>query len=189
MLITSSMVLGKRRLQPILFFGGVRIAGAFLISDCGLLVIILRAFSRDLPCCGDRTHCKKRLGIFATFLRLGALLGSFRLEICHFCCVFVPRFAIGELATIANRKKLQFGPIFLFLGSWEGPRDSAGMLWARCGTGGLNLIRCWVVVDPMRSGVDLARGGVDSMQRQGIAQPRRLGACSCIVSCYCFLLK
>ena len=24
---------------------------------------------------------------------------------------------------------------FLFLGSWEGPRGSAGMLWARCGTG------------------------------------------------------
>ena len=34
----------------------------------------------------------------------------------------------------------------------------------------------WDVADPMRNGVDLARGGVDSMQRQGIAQPRRLGA-------------
>ena len=72
---------------------------------------------------------------------------------------FVPRFAIGELATIANRKKVAIRTDFLFLGSWEGPRDSAGMLRARCG-----------------AGVDLARGGVDSMQRQGIAQPRRLGA-------------
>lgn len=79
-------------------------AGAFFVSDFGLLVMMLRAFSRDLPCCDDRTD-------------------------------------------------------FLFLGSWEGPRDSAGMLWARCGTG-----------------VDLARGGVDSMQRQGIARLRRLGA-------------
>ena len=34
-------------------------AGAFLVSDFGLLVMMLRAFSRDLPCCGDRTHCKK----------------------------------------------------------------------------------------------------------------------------------
>lgn len=79
-------------------------AGAFLVSDFGLLVMMLRAFSRDLPCCSDRTD-------------------------------------------------------FLFLGSWEGPRGSAGMLWARCGAG-------WIW-----------RGGrVDSMQCQGIAQPRRLGA-------------
>ena len=150
-------------------------AGAFLVSDFGLLVMMLRAFSRGLPCCGDRTHCKKRLGVFATFLRLGALLGSFRLEICHFFCVFVPRFAIGELATIANRKKIAIRTDFLFLGSWEGPRDSAGMLWARCGTG--------VEPDTVlgRCGPDAERGGsggggVDSMQRQGIAQPRRLGA-------------
>ena len=64
-----------------------------------------------------------------------------------------------ELATIANRKKVAIRTDFLFLGSWEGPRDSAGMLRARCG-----------------AGVDLARGRVDSMQRQGIARPRRLGA-------------
>ena len=64
-----------------------------------------------------------------------------------------------ELATIANRKKVAIRTDFLFLGSWEGPRGSAGMLWARCG-----------------AGVDLARGRVDSMQRQGIAWPRRLGA-------------
>ena len=64
-----------------------------------------------------------------------------------------------ELATIANRKKVAIRTDFLFLGSWEGPRGSAGMLWARCG-----------------AGVDLARGRVDSMQRQGIACPRRLGA-------------
>lgn len=30
-------------------------AGAFLVSDFGLLVMMLRAFSRDLPCCSDRT--------------------------------------------------------------------------------------------------------------------------------------
>ena len=35
-------------------------AGAFLVSDFGLLVMMLRAFSRDLPYCGDRTHCKKQ---------------------------------------------------------------------------------------------------------------------------------
>ena len=34
-------------------------AGAFLVSDFGLLVMMLRAFSRDLPCCDDRAHCKK----------------------------------------------------------------------------------------------------------------------------------
>ena len=51
-------------------------AGAFLVSDFGLLVMILRAFSRDLPCCGDRTHYKKqKLGIFATFF---AIRGSSR---------------------------------------------------------------------------------------------------------------
>ena len=91
--------------------------------------MMLRAFSWDLPCCGDRTHCKKRLGIFATFLRLGALFRSFSLEICHFCCVFVPRFAIGELSTIANRKKAAIRTDFLFLGSWEGPEAVLG----RCG--------------------------------------------------------
>lgn len=35
-------------------------AGAFLISDFGLLVMMLRAFSWELPDCGDRTHCKKQ---------------------------------------------------------------------------------------------------------------------------------
>ena len=108
---------------------------------------MLLAFSRDLPCCGDRTHCKKqKLGIFATFLRLGALLGSFRLEICHFCCVFVPRFAIGELATTANRKKVAIRTDFLFLGSWEGPETVLGCCepdaergWIWCGAG---LTRC-----------------------------------------------
>ena len=128
-------------------------AGAFLVSDFGLLVMMLRAFSRDLPCCGDRTHCKKqKLGIFATFLRLGALLGSFRLEICHFCCVFVPRFAIGELATIANRKKVAIRTDFLFLGSWEGPPRQCWDVMGSMRNGGLNLIRCWVVMGPMRSG-------------------------------------
>lgn len=102
-------------------------AGALLVSDFGLLVMMLRAFSWELPDCGDRTHCKnKKLGIFATFLRLGALLGSFSLEICHFCCVFVPRFAIGEFATIANRKKVAIRTDFLFLGSWEGPETALG---------------------------------------------------------------
>ena len=47
----------------------------------------------------------------------------------------MPRFAIGEFATIANRKKVAIRTDFLFLGSWEGPRGSAGILWARCGTG------------------------------------------------------
>lgn len=48
---------------------------------------------------------------------------------------------------------------FLVSGLLGGSRDSIGTLWVRCG-----------------AGVDLVRGGVDSMQRQGIAQPRRLGA-------------
>ena len=51
-----------------------------------------------------------------------------------------------ELATIANRKKVAIRTDFLFLGSWEGPRGSAGMLWARCGAGvdlgGAGLTRC-----------------------------------------------
>ena len=34
-------------------------AGAFLVSGFGLLVMMLRAFSWDLLCCGDRTHYKK----------------------------------------------------------------------------------------------------------------------------------
>lgn len=90
----------------------------------------------DIYPLGQSAHREnKNCGIFATFLRLGALLGSFRLEICHFCCVFVPRFAIEELAAIANRKKVAIRTDSLFLGSWEGPRGSAGMLWARCGTG------------------------------------------------------
>lgn len=65
----------------------------------------------------------------------------------------MPRFAIGELATIANRKKVVIRTDFLFLGSWEGPRDSAGMLWARCGTG--------VEPDTVlgRCGPDAERGG------------------------------
>lgn len=81
-----------------------------------------------------------------------------------------------ELATIANRKKVAIRTDFLFLGSWEGPRGSAGMLWARCGTGvepDTALGRCGPDAE---RGVDLARGRVDSMQRQGIAWPRRLGA-------------
>ena len=127
-------------------------AGAFLVSDFGLLVMMLRAFSRDLPCCGDRTHCKKqKTRYLCNFLRLGALLGSFRLEICHFCCVFVPRFAIGEFATIANRKKVAIRTDFLFLGSWEGPEAVLGC-YGLDAERGLNLIRCWVVMGPMRSG-------------------------------------
>lgn len=35
-------------------------AGAFLVSGFGLLVMMLRAFSWDLLCCGDRTHYKKQ---------------------------------------------------------------------------------------------------------------------------------
>ena len=138
--------------------------------------MILRAFSRDLSCCGDRTHYKnKKLGIFATFLRLGALLGSFSLEICHFCCVFVPRFAIGEFATIANRKEVAIRTDFLFLGSWEGPEAVLGC-YGLDAERGLNLIRCWVVVGPIRGGGGSGAGRVDSMQRRGIAQLRRLGA-------------
>lgn len=64
--------------------------------------MMLRAFSRDLPCCGDRTYCKK------------------------------------QKSCTAGR--------FFVSGSWEGPRGSAGMLWARCGTGwiwrGAGLTRC-----------------------------------------------
>ncbi len=71
-------------------------AGAFLVSDFGLLVMMLRAFSRDLPCCSDRTD-------------------------------------------------------FLFLGSWEGPEAVLGC-YGLDAERGLNLIRCWVVVGPMRSG-------------------------------------
>ena len=76
MLITSSMVLGKRRLQPIWFFGGVRMAGAFLVSDFGLLVMMLRAFSRDLPCCDDRAHCEKQKSCNSDRFFVSGLLGG-----------------------------------------------------------------------------------------------------------------
>ena len=39
---------------------------------------------------------------------------------------FVLRFAIGELATIANRKKVAIRTDFLFLGSWKGPEAVLG---------------------------------------------------------------
>ena len=42
--------------------------------------------------------------------------------------------------------------------------------------GGLNLIRCWVVVDPDAERGGSARGRVDSMQCQGIASAAALGA-------------
>lgn len=54
-------------------------------------------------------------------------------------------------------KKLQFGPILCFWAPGRGPEAVLGC----CGLDaerGLNLIRWWVVVGPMRSGVDLARG-------------------------------
>lgn len=157
-------------------------AGAFLVSDFGLLVMMLRAFSRDLPCCSDRTD-------------------------------------------------------FLFLGSWEGPRGSAGMLWARCGTGvepdtvlgrcgpdaerggsgagagstrcsarvllgrgawvlsgyrAKVLPRCGIVMLPHCRARELFGRGVVMWPERGVAKhggAAGLGACSCIVSCYCFLLK
>ena len=90
---------------------------------------------------------------------------------------FVLRFAIGELATIANRKKVAIRTDFLFLGSWKGPEAVLGCYGLDAERGGLNLIRCWVVVDPdAERGGSGAGGRVDSMQCQGIAQPRRLGA-------------
>lgn len=137
MLITSSMVPRKRRFQPNWFFlrrlhSGRLSCFCFWIAghDAPRIFAGFALLRRS-----DPLQKNKKLGIFATFLRLGALLGSFRLEICHFCCVFVPRFAIGELAAIANRKKVVIRTDILFLGSWEGPRDSAGMLRTRCGTG------------------------------------------------------
>lgn len=66
---------------------------------------------------------------------------------------------LGSSQQLPIAKKVAIRTDFLVSGLPGGPRDSAGMLWARCG-----------------AGVDLARGGVDSMQRQGIARPRRLGA-------------
>lgn len=120
---------------------------------------MLRAFSWDLPCCGDRTHCKKRLGIFATFLRLGALLGSFRLEICHFCCVFVPRFAIGELATIANRKKVAIRTDFCF--------------WVLSGYRAKVLPGCGIVMSPHCRARELFGRGVVMWPERGVAKHGR----------------
>ena len=56
-----------------------------------------------------------------------------------------------ELATIANRKKVAIRTDFLFLGSWEGPEAVLGCYGLDVERG-LNLIRRWVVVGPMRSG-------------------------------------
>ena len=64
---------------------------------------------------------------------------------------FVLRFAIGELATIANRKKVAIRTDFLFLGSWKGPEAVLGC-YGLDAERGLNLIRCRVVVGLMRSG-------------------------------------
>ena len=55
-------------------------------------------------------------------------------------------------------KKVAIRTDFLFLGSWEGPEAVLGC-YGLDAERGLNLIRCWVVVGPMRSGVDLARDG------------------------------
>ncbi len=93
-----------------------------------------------------------------------------------------------ELATIANRKKVAIRTDFLFLGSWEGPRGSAGMLWARCGTGvepdtalgrcGPDAERGWIWrgagLTRCSARVLLGRGAwvLSGVPRQGVAQVR-----------------
>lgn len=51
-------------------------AGAFLVSDFGLLVMMLRAFSRDLPCCGDRTRGFGRLLVYRVVLLLSLKISN-----------------------------------------------------------------------------------------------------------------
>ena len=51
-------------------------AGAFLVSDFGLLVMMLRAFSRDLPCCDDRAHCEKQKSCNSDRFFVSGLLGG-----------------------------------------------------------------------------------------------------------------
>ena len=98
---------------------------------------------------------------------------------------FVLRFAIGELATIANRKKVAIRTDFLFLGSWKGPEAVLGCYGLDAERGGLNLIRCWVVVDPMRSGVDLARGQGRLDAVPGYCSAAAPGCCPGTVPRYC----
>ena len=117
-------------------------------------------------------------------------------------------------------KKLQFGPIFLFLGSWEGPeavlgcygpdaergwiwrgagltRCSARVLlgrgaWVLSGYRAKVLPRCGIVMLPHCRARELFGRGVVMWPERGVAKhggAAGLGACSCIVSCYCFLLK
>lgn len=79
---------------------------------------------REIYLLGQSAHREnKKLGISATFLRLRTLpcpskakIGAFTRQI---TCVFVPQFAIGELAAIANRKKVAIRTDFLFLDSWN----------------------------------------------------------------------
>ena len=156
----------KRRFQPNCFFGGVRIAGAFLFwfwvagHDIHVFFAGFALLRRSDPL------QNQKLGIFATFCDCGLLsapLGPKR----PFCCVLGLRIAFWRHATIPNRKKLQSEPIFCFLGSWKVTRCSAGMLWTRCRARG----------GSSTGGVDsMQRQGIAQMQRQGIAQPRRLGA-------------
>ena len=57
----------------------------------------------------------KKLGVSATFLRLGALFCPLRAVQWLIFSVFTLKFAIRELAAIANRKKVTVRAVFLFL--------------------------------------------------------------------------
>ena len=54
-----------------------------------------------------------------------------------FCCVFVPRFAIGEFATIANRKKVAIRTVFCFWAPGRAPEAVLGYC-------GLDAERGWI---------------------------------------------
>ena len=111
-------------------------AGAFLVSDFGLLVMMLRAFSRDLPCCGDRTHCKKqKTRYLCNFLRLGALLGSFSLEICHFLLRFCAAIRDWGVRNNCQSQKSCNSDRFFVSGLLGGPPR-----------------QCWDIVGSMRNG-------------------------------------
>ena len=94
-------------------------AGAFLVSDFGLLVMMLRAFSRDLPCCGDRTHCKKQktryfCNFFAIRVSFSSPLGGNRPQYGQLPAFLCRDSRLESLEQLLIAKKLQSGPIFCF---------------------------------------------------------------------------
>ena len=167
MLITSSTVPRKRRFQPNWFFRRRPHSGRLFVSDFGLLAMVSCAFfAGSAPLRRLRPFKNKKLGIFATFLRLRTPLCSSKPENSRFCCILGPRSAFWRHATIPNRKKVAIRADFLFLSSWGGPEPVLGRCRPDTGRG-------------MRS----MRGGVDPIRRCETREALRVWAPARISRC------